>query len=49
MSVPKASGYTDFSSSAAGKFTPVIYSQKMLIKFYLTTVFGAISNTDYQG
>lgn len=45
----QAAGYPNFSSEGTGKYTPEIYSQKMLIKFYLTTVFGEISNTDYEG
>jgi hypothetical protein len=35
--------------TGGGKYTPEIYSQKILIKFYLTTVFGDISNTEYEG
>lgn len=47
--VGRAPGYPDFSSAGAGRYTPEIYAQKTLIKFYLTTVFGDISNTDYEG
>jgi hypothetical protein len=47
--VGRAPGYPDLSSAGQGKYTPQIYSQKTLIKFYLTTVFGEIANTDYEG
>jgi hypothetical protein len=47
--VGRAPGYPDYSSAGQGKYTPQIYSQKTLIKFYLTTVFGEIANTDYEG
>ncbi len=44
-----AAGYPNLSSEGTGKYTPEIFSQKMLIKFYLTTVFGDIANTLYEG
>lgn len=40
-----ASGMTSMS----GTYIPEIWSNKMCVKFYLSTVFAAISNTDYQG
>jgi hypothetical protein len=50
-SISVAGGYPQFAGQATGggKYTPEIYSQKTLIKFYLTTVFGEIANTDYEG
>lgn len=47
--VSRAANYPDFSSSGQGKFTPVIYAQKTLIKLYKTTVLSDITNTDYEG
>ncbi len=35
--------------SASGTYTPEVWSSKTLIKFYTATVFGAITNTDYEG
>ena len=42
---PVASGLTSHS----GTLTPEIWSGKTLVKFYKTTVFGDITNTDYEG
>lgn len=33
----------------SGTFIPTLWSGKMNVKFYLTTVFGEIANTDYEG
>jgi hypothetical protein len=41
--VPAAQGYPVGGSSAASKYTPVIYAKKLLVKFYLKTVFGEIA------
>ena len=41
--VPSAAGYPVGGSSAASKYTPVIYAKKLLVKFYLKTVFGEIA------
>ena len=49
MSVPKVAGYTDFSSAGIMQATQKIYSKKTQIKFYATTCFGEICNTDYEG
>jgi len=35
--------------STSGIYIPEIWSGKLVEKFYLTTVFGAIANTDYEG
>lgn len=45
MSSPVAGGVV----SASGTYTPEIWSAKTLIKFYTATVFGVITNTDYEG
>lgn len=37
------------NSGLSGTYIPEIWSGKLLEKFYLATVFGAISNTDYEG
>lgn len=36
-------------ASHSGTLTPEIWSGKTLVKFYMTTVFGDICNTDYTG
>ncbi|MBC7657076.1 MAG: hypothetical protein H7147_07875, partial [Frankiaceae bacterium] len=33
----------------SGTFIPTLWSGKMNVKFYLTTVFGETANTDYEG
>ena len=44
-------GYPQFAgqTSTAGQYTPQIFSQKILRKFYLNTCFSDIANVDYQG
>lgn len=44
-------GYPTASStpSMSGVYIPEIWSGKLLEKFYPTTVFGSIANTDYEG
>lgn len=49
MSIARSAGYMDFSSSGIMQATQKIYSNKTLVKFYATTVFGDICNTDYEG
>lgn len=49
MSVPRVAGYPDLSSSGISQYTPQIYALELLEKFYLTTVFGDIANTKYEG
>lgn len=46
-----AAGYTQFAgqTTSGGKYTPEIFSQKILRKFYLNTILSEISNIDYQG
>jgi len=49
MGLPVAPGYPDYGSTGTSKFIPQIWSTKLVIKFYKSTVFGEISNTDYEG
>lgn len=49
MGLPVATGYPDYGSTGTSKFIPQIWSTKLVIKFYKSTVFGEISNTDYEG
>jgi hypothetical protein len=48
-SVGLAPGYPDLSSSSTNKYTPQIYALEVLEKFYMSTVFGEIANTKYEG
>lgn len=41
--------YPTYASDSTSKFTPIIWSKKMLRNFYETTAFLEISNTDYEG
>ena len=45
MSYPITAG----SPTLSGNFIPEIWSGKTLIKFYASTIFGDIANTDYEG
>lgn len=45
MAFPRAAGMQDLS----GTYIPEIWSGKLLVKFYKSTVFGDIANTDYEG
>lgn len=45
MAFPVAPGYTQYS----GNFIPEIWSGKLQVKFYKTTVFAEIANTDWEG
>ena len=49
VGIPRASGYADYSSGGAAGFVPELWSTKLTTKFYNTTVFGEIANTDYEG
>ncbi len=48
MAYPTAPGFRDIGSTTM-IYHPTLYAPKLLIKFYARTVFGAISNTDYEG
>ena len=45
MAFPVDAGYTGYSTGS--KFIPEIWSGKLQVKFYKSTVFGEIANTDY--
>lgn len=45
MTLGRAAG----TPSLSGSYIPEIWSGKLLVKFYKTTVFGEIANTDYEG
>jgi len=42
-------GYVNYASDGTSKFTPQLFSKKMLRNFYQTTAFSEIANTDYEG
>lgn len=49
LNVAAAPGYPIGGSSGPSKYTPIIFSKKLLVKFYQKTVFGEIANRDYEG
>lgn len=49
MALPTATGYPDYTAAGTNKFTPELWSPKLVSKFYETTVFGEIASTDYEG
>lgn len=50
MAGPTRDGaWPDISSTSASKFIPQIWSGKIVTKFYATTMFAHIANTDYEG
>ncbi len=46
---PVTPGAPDLSSNSSSQYIPAIFSALMIKKFYPKTVFGTISNTDYEG
>lgn len=46
---PNDSGYGDYSSDGTSKFIPEIWSGKLQVKFYKSTVLSAITNNDWEG
>jgi hypothetical protein len=44
-----SAGAFNTSPAASGTFIPEIWSGKLNVKFYATTVFGEVANTDYEG
>jgi hypothetical protein len=46
---PVAPGNPDYSTGSASQYIPAIYSALLIKKFYPTTVWGEISNTQYEG
>lgn len=50
MVYPIDAGLTGYAPTGlSGSYIPEIWSGKLIEKFYLATVFAAISNTDYEG
>lgn len=50
MPVARASGVPNYGPGAGtSNFIPEVYSGKLIERFYRTTVFGEIANTDYEG
>jgi len=47
--VARASGLPDYGPSGTINYDPVLYSGKLVEKFYKSTVFGEIASTDYEG
>lgn len=47
--VPRATGIPDYGPGSVSNFDPLLYSGKLVEKFYKTTVFGEIASTDYEG
>ena len=45
MAYPTAAGFPSMS----GGYIPEIWAGKALVKFYESTVYGSIANTDYEG
>jgi hypothetical protein len=45
----RATGYNSYDSAGTSKFTPIVWSKKMLRNFYASTAFMEIANTDYEG
>jgi len=41
--------YPTYASDSTSKFTPQLFSKKMLRNFYQSTAFSEIANTDYEG
>jgi len=46
---PVVPGSPDYSTGSTNQYIPAIYSALLIKKFYPKTVFGQISNTDYEG
>jgi hypothetical protein len=48
---PAAAGFRDIGKEGAGnmQYVPVIFSGKLLTKFYASSVLAAVSNTEYEG
>jgi len=49
MGVPRDSSLPDYGPGSSINYDPVIFSGKLVEKFYKTTVFGEICSTDYEG
>jgi len=49
MAIARVTGHPDYTNSGDSRWIPEIWSGKLIEKFYLSTVWGSISNTDYEG
>lgn len=49
MAFPIAAGSPDYTRSGTSKFIPELWASKLIQNLYASTVFGEISNTDYEG
>ncbi len=49
MAIARVAGHPDYTNAGDSRFIPVIWSSKLQEKFYLSTVFGSITNTTYEG
>lgn len=47
--VHTGAAHPNYSAAGTAKFIPELYAGKLLKKFYLSTIFGDIANTDYAG
>lgn len=46
---PVSPGAPDYGTGSSSQYIPAVYSALLIKKFYPTTVWGEISNTDYEG
>lgn len=49
MAIGVSNGHPQYSGKQNGAFIPELWSGQLLVKYYNTTVFGAITNTQYEG
>ena len=49
MSLARVAGMPDYTNDGTSRFIPEIWISKFQEKFYLSTVFNAITNTMYEG
>jgi len=49
MGISRVAGNPDYSSSGTSKFIPELWAGQFLVKFYKSTFYTDICNTDYQG
>ncbi|WP_027251984.1 hypothetical protein [Photobacterium halotolerans] len=49
MPIGVSNGHPQYSGKQNGAFIPEVWAGKLLKKYYNSTVFGAITNTDYEG
>lgn len=49
MGMAYAVGHPDYSASGTSDFIPELWSGKMQVKFYASTLLNEICNTDWEG